>query len=177
MRDKRTPLWLRVFGYLMIAYALSPIDLIPDFFPFIGYLDELILLSAGLWILIKLMPDGVLADARSKAQVRIASGGKYPHSIVGACLVIAIWVMIGWWLWSLLTAQAHARTLFDASRYTVVLACPSATHRQDPRRSVFGSESSGDIGTRNQALQKRTDFFRIARSAHRWQTLPDTPAI
>ena len=102
MRDERTPLWLRCFGFLVIAYALSPIDLIPDFVPLIGFLDELILLPAGLWILIKFIPAEVLAIARMRAENRIVNGKKYPRSIIGAFIVIAIWTVAIWLLLSLL---------------------------------------------------------------------------
>ena len=106
MRDERTPLWLRLFGFLIIAYALSPIDLMPDFIPFIGFLDELILLPVGLWILIKFLPAEVLANARMQAGIRIANGKKYPCSMAGAIIVIAIWMMVIWWLWSLFASAA-----------------------------------------------------------------------
>ena len=106
MRDGRTPLWLRLFGFLIIAYALSPIDLIPDFVPFIGFLDELILLPAGLWILIKFIPPEVLATARMQAANRIANGQKCPRSIIGAIIVIAVWMMALWWLVSLVYPAA-----------------------------------------------------------------------
>ena len=108
MGDKRTPLWLRLFGYLIIAYALSPIDLIPDFLPVIGYLDELILLPAGLWILIKLMPADVLVDARVRAEKRIANGHTHPRSTFGAIIVILIWGTLAWRLVSVIAPAAIA---------------------------------------------------------------------
>ena len=107
--DKRTPLGLRLFGYLIIAYALSPIDLIPDFLPVIGYLDELILLPAGLWVLMKLMPADILADARASAEERSANGLLRPRSTFGAIIVIAIWVTIAWWIVSLFAPVSIAR--------------------------------------------------------------------
>jgi len=106
MRDERTPVWLRLFGFLIIAYALSPIDLIPDFVPFIGFLDELVLLPAGLWILIKFLPAEVLATARTQAGNRIANGKQSPRSVAGAIIVIAIWLMVIWWLLSLFAPAA-----------------------------------------------------------------------
>ena len=88
VRDQRTPFWLRSLGYLIIAYALSPIDLIPDFIPVIGYLDELILLPAGLWVMIKFMPAPLLAECRSHAEKWIAQGQERPRSKLGAALVM-----------------------------------------------------------------------------------------
>lgn len=108
MGDKRTPLWLRLFGYLVIAYALSPIDLIPDFLPVVGYLDELILLPAGLFILIKFLPLDVFAYARVRADDRIANGQKYPRSIFGAIMVIVIWITVLWWVVLLIASATIA---------------------------------------------------------------------
>jgi uncharacterized membrane protein YkvA (DUF1232 family) len=106
--DKRTPLWLRLLGFVIIAYALSPIDLIPDFLPVVGYLDELILLPVALWILIRFMPADVLADARIRAEQRIADGQKRPRSLLGAIIVIVIWITVAWWIVSLFARPAIA---------------------------------------------------------------------
>lgn len=98
VRDHRTPLFLRALGYLIIAYALSPIDLIPDFLPVIGYLDELIVLPAGLWLMIKFMPEQLLEECRGRADDWIAQGQERPRSKLGAAIVIIIWITIAWWL-------------------------------------------------------------------------------
>lgn len=108
VRDDRTPVWLRWFGVLLIAYALSPIDLIPDFLPVIGYLDELILLPAGLWLMIRYMPAVVLLESRARADDWIAAGKTRPRSLLGAVIVILIWVMIAWWLIAILSRPAIA---------------------------------------------------------------------
>jgi uncharacterized membrane protein YkvA (DUF1232 family) len=97
-RDKRTPWGVRLLGILIVAYALSPIDLIPDFIPIIGYLDELILLPAGLWILLRLIPEQVLSDCRIKADEWLASGNAKPRSVLGTAIVVLIWTMIALWL-------------------------------------------------------------------------------
>lgn len=97
-RDRRTPWGTRALALLLVAYALSPIDLIPDFIPIIGYLDELILIPAGLWILLKLVPEQVLSDSRDKADDWLASGNAKPHSLLGAAMVILIWIVVAWWL-------------------------------------------------------------------------------
>ncbi|UCH49181.1 MAG: DUF1232 domain-containing protein [Betaproteobacteria bacterium] len=106
VRDRRTPLWLRSLGYLIIAYALSPIDLIPDFLPVIGYLDELILLPAGLWLMIRLMPAPLLEECRSRADSWIAQGQERPRSKLGAAIVIVIWITVVWWLVSIFSRPA-----------------------------------------------------------------------
>jgi len=98
IRDRRTPWGARVLGFLIVAYALSPIDLIPDFIPIIGYLDEVILIPVGLWILLKMIPVPVLADCRDKADAWLASGNAKPRSALGAAIVILIWIIIAWWL-------------------------------------------------------------------------------
>ena len=108
VRDQRTPLWLRSLGYLIVAYALSPVDLIPDFLPVIGYLDELILLPAGLWLMIRFMPAEVLDDCRTQAEAWLAKGNERPRSRLGAVIVVVIWITIGWWLVSIFATPARA---------------------------------------------------------------------
>jgi uncharacterized membrane protein YkvA (DUF1232 family) len=97
-RDRRTPWGARVLGFLIVAYALSPIDLIPDFIPIVGYLDEVILIPIGLWVLLRMIPVPVLADCRDKADAWLASGNAKPRSALGAAIVILIWIIIAWWL-------------------------------------------------------------------------------
>ncbi len=98
-RDPRTPWWIKALALGMVAYALSPIDLIPDFIPVLGYLDELILLPLALRWLLARVPAPVLADARVKAD----AAARLPASRVGAAVVIAIWLLmlalLAWWLW------------------------------------------------------------------------------
>ena len=97
-RDERTPWSARLLGFLVLAYALSPIDLIPDFIPIIGFLDELILLPAGLWMLYKLIPEDVMSDCRVKANEWLAAGNAKPRSALGAAIVILVWITIILWL-------------------------------------------------------------------------------
>ncbi len=65
-RDRRTPWYAKAVAGLVVAYALSPIDLIPDFIPVLGYLDDLLIVPAGIALAIKLIPKEVLAEAREK---------------------------------------------------------------------------------------------------------------
>lgn len=90
--DKRTPFYARILILLTISYALSPIDLIPDFIPVLGYLDDLIILPAMLILSLKMIPDDVLNDCRSKvtqdSKVQMKSG-KY-----AAAVIVLIWISI-----------------------------------------------------------------------------------
>jgi uncharacterized membrane protein YkvA (DUF1232 family) len=98
MRDARTPFVAKAFATLVIAYALSPIDLIPDFIPVLGYVDELLLLPLAIRLLIRLVPEQVMSQSRAKAAAWLASGQRAPSSRLGAIIVIAVWVVIAWWL-------------------------------------------------------------------------------
>lgn len=91
-RDPRTPFLVRLLALLVAAYALSPIDLIPDFIPVIGYLDDLILLPLGIALIVKLTPAEVIATARAKA----ASLAEKPTSKPAAFAIVALWILAIW---------------------------------------------------------------------------------
>ncbi|MGQ0578514.1 MAG: YkvA family protein [Betaproteobacteria bacterium] len=95
-RDPRTPWYAKVLTMLIVAYALSPIDLIPDFIPVLGYLDELILLPAGIYLALKLVPAQVLADARARAQFWAESRERKPRNWIAAAVIVLVWVAILW---------------------------------------------------------------------------------
>jgi len=88
-RDPRMPLHVRVIALLVAAYAVSPIDLIPDFIPVIGYLDDLLLLPLGIALVIRLTPAEVLEAARSRAELATEK----PVSYVAAAAIVAIWAI------------------------------------------------------------------------------------
>ena len=88
-------LWLAV-----AAYALSPIDLIPDFIPVLGYLDDLLLLPGLIWLTVRLLPEAVLADCRPQAVAWLDARKDQPRSLFGAALVIALWTALAWYGWS-----------------------------------------------------------------------------
>ena len=90
LRDPRTPWAARILGAIVVAYAVSPIDLIPDFIPVLGYLDDLLLLPLGLLLVRRLIPPEVLADARARADAR----AERLHSLAGAVVVVTIWLAI-----------------------------------------------------------------------------------
>ena len=87
-RDRRTPWAARLVAYATAAYAFSPIDLIPDFIPILGLLDDLVLLPLGLWIALRLIPQSLLDDYRATAR-RIQ---ERPTAKGAAIFVIAIWL-------------------------------------------------------------------------------------
>jgi uncharacterized membrane protein YkvA (DUF1232 family) len=98
-RDPRVPWYARIFMGLVLAYALSPIDLIPDFIPVLGYLDDLVIVPLGIAISLKMIPAQVMTEARKKAAEAFRQGK--PSSRAGAILIILIWVImlavaIGW---------------------------------------------------------------------------------
>ena len=100
-RDPRTPLIVRILAIAVAAYALSPIDLIPDFIPVLGYLDDLIIVPLGLMIVIRLLPPEVLESARVKAE-HIADR---PTSRTAATLIVCAWLLCAVGLWYFLVRQ------------------------------------------------------------------------
>ncbi len=100
-RDPRLPWHVRLLALAVAAYALSPIDLIPDFIPVLGYLDDLVLIPLGVALVVKLTPGEVLADARERA----AHAAHRPVSRVAAAVIVLLWiaavalVWLGWRHW------------------------------------------------------------------------------
>lgn len=95
-RDSRTPWYARGFAALVVAYAFSPIDLIPDFIPVLGYLDDLILVPAGIALALKMIPPGVMDEARMKADQHLKD--KRPTNWFVAGVIILVWIAILVWL-------------------------------------------------------------------------------
>ena len=91
-QDRRTPWLARVLSMLVVAYALSPIDLIPDFVPILGYLDDLILIPAGIALVLKMIPDEVMNEARIKAEKQ--SKSSTPGSKIVAVFIILVWLAL-----------------------------------------------------------------------------------
>ena len=101
-RDPATPWPLKVLCWLVVAYALSPIDLIPDFIPVLGFVDDALLLPGLVWLALRLLPEAVLARSRERAEQWMASGAGKPRSRAGAWLVVGLWVLCAalaalWW--------------------------------------------------------------------------------
>ena len=92
-RDPRTPLAAKLVMVLVLAYPLSPIDLIPDFIPVLGYLDDLLLLPLGITLALRLVPPAVLAEHRAAAHERLARGSALGWA--GLSLVVLAWLLVG----------------------------------------------------------------------------------
>ena len=90
-RHPGVPLYAKVLALIVVGYALSPIDLIPDFIPLLGYLDDMILVPLGIMIVIRMIPAEVLAECRRKAEAivgRATRAGK-----IAAAVIVLIWIM------------------------------------------------------------------------------------
>jgi uncharacterized membrane protein YkvA (DUF1232 family) len=89
-RDPRTPWHVKALIFFVVAHTFSPIDLIPDFIPVLGYLDDLIITPGGIWLAVRLIPPDVMEEARATAAARERDGslGK-----VGAVIVISVWIV------------------------------------------------------------------------------------
>jgi uncharacterized membrane protein YkvA (DUF1232 family) len=88
VRDPRTPWYAKALAAAVVAYALSPFDLIPDFIPVLGYLDDLIIVPLGVALVLKLVPASVMADCRRRALLM----DNRPISRTGAAFMIAVWL-------------------------------------------------------------------------------------
>jgi len=96
-RDPRTPWHAKALAGFVAAYALSPIDLIPDFIPVIGWLDDLLIVPAGIWLALRLVPPELMAEFREQAESRAR-----PRSRAAAAIIIALWLAAAGlllWLW------------------------------------------------------------------------------
>jgi uncharacterized membrane protein YkvA (DUF1232 family) len=95
-RDPRVPWLAKILAIAVAAYALSPIDLIPDFIPVLGYLDDLIIVPLGIWLVVAMIPDEVMTDYRTKAREAAAR----PVSKAGMIAIIIVWIvsalLTGW---------------------------------------------------------------------------------
>jgi uncharacterized membrane protein YkvA (DUF1232 family) len=98
-RDPRTPWYAKATAACVAAYALSPIDLIPDFIPVLGYIDDLLIVPVGIWIAVRLVPTELMDEFRAAAEKVEAR----PRSRAGAFLVVAVWLaaagLLTWWFW------------------------------------------------------------------------------
>lgn len=98
-KNPATPWYAKALGIFVVAYALSPIDFIPDFIPVLGYVDDVLLLPGLIWLAIKLLPPEVLASSRRQADDWMVARGSKPSSKVGAVLIVVVWIGIGAALW------------------------------------------------------------------------------
>jgi uncharacterized membrane protein YkvA (DUF1232 family) len=102
-RHRDTPWYAKLWAALVVGYAFSPLDLIPDFIPLIGWLDDLVLLPAGIWIALKLVPPHALAAGRLEAEAWLAAKRAAPRSMVTAVVIVLCWALLAtltaWWVW------------------------------------------------------------------------------
>jgi len=89
-KDTRTPWYARVFAAVVVGYAFSPIDLIPDPIPILGYLDDLVLIPLGIYLAVKMIPPLVMEESRVKAREVVAQGK--PVNKVAAAIIVLIWI-------------------------------------------------------------------------------------
>jgi uncharacterized membrane protein YkvA (DUF1232 family) len=94
-RDERTPILARGLAFVVVGYALSPFDLIPDVIPVLGMLDDLILVPAGIWLVLKFVPVIVLEAARKWA----SELESHPVSWVGAVFMVLVWLLTAFLVW------------------------------------------------------------------------------
>src|ERR1700756_1039778 len=96
--DPRVPWYAKAMALAVAAYALSPIDLIPDFIPVIGYLDDLVIVPLGIALTVRMIPDGLMQEFRAEAAHRETR----PTSVVGAVFIVVVWcaaiALTGFWL-------------------------------------------------------------------------------
>ena len=107
-RHPDTPWYAKALAVLVAAYAFSPIDLIPDFIPVLGYLDDLIVVPLGIWLALRLIPLHVLDESRRKADAWIAAREKRPKSHVAATVFVLIWLAVAYGLWKLWHAASDS---------------------------------------------------------------------
>ena len=105
-RDPRVPWYTKVLALAVVGYALSPLDLIPDFIPIIGYVDDLIMIPIGIALVLRLTPSGVLAECRAQAQQELESG-ELAHSTPARIATVAI--VVAWLLGLTLTVMVLVR--------------------------------------------------------------------
>lgn len=94
-RDERVPWYAKLFTMLVVAYAFSPIDLIPDFIPILGYLDDLILVPLGVYLALKLIPKEVLEDCKRKVEERQTISK--PKNWITGIIIITLWILVFVW--------------------------------------------------------------------------------
>jgi uncharacterized membrane protein YkvA (DUF1232 family) len=108
IRDRETPWYAKVLGTVVVGYALSPLDFIPDFIPILGLLDDLILVPAGIALVRRLIPPEVMARCRERAKVELA--GKKLVSRAAMWFVIVVWSLILVWVMWIIAAHISSST-------------------------------------------------------------------
>ncbi|MNT25661.1 hypothetical protein D3C72_1611900 [compost metagenome] len=95
-KDERTPWTAKIFALCVVAYAFSPVDLIPDFIPVLGYLDDLILIPLGVAVTLRMIPRPVIEDCTIRAEQRLNE--KKPANWIAGSLIILVWILAFLWV-------------------------------------------------------------------------------
>jgi uncharacterized membrane protein YkvA (DUF1232 family) len=98
-RHPGTPVLAKALSVFVVAYALSPIDLIPDFIPILGYVDDALLLPALIWLAVRMIPEEVLNVCRADADRWMAEEGERPRSYAGAVVIVVLWLGFAYLAW------------------------------------------------------------------------------
>jgi uncharacterized membrane protein YkvA (DUF1232 family) len=98
-RDPKTPFWIKALALAVVAYAISPIDLIPDFIPVLGYLDDLIVLPLGIWWVLRALPTEVFAAARALASAQSGFRITSKTAWIAAAVIVLLWILLGLIIW------------------------------------------------------------------------------
>ncbi len=98
-KHPRTPALARWMCVLVVAYVLSPIDLIPDFIPVLGYLDEVILVPVFIWLILRMLPEAVVSVCRAQAEAWMQARQAKPVSYLGAAIVVTVWLLFAGLIW------------------------------------------------------------------------------
>ena len=117
-RDPRTPWYVKLLVAGIVAYALSPIDLIPDFIPILGYLDDLVLIPIGIALAIKMVPPPLLAECRARAHEVLLNGK--PVSRAAGAVIVIVWLAM---------AALYAMWVYEA--FMPASAAPAAAPLRD----------------------------------------------
>jgi uncharacterized membrane protein YkvA (DUF1232 family) len=97
-----TPWSAKLLAAFVVAYAFSPIDLVPDFIPVLGYVDDLLLVPLGVYLTVRLIPPHVLAAARVEAEAWMASKASRPRSYWAAGAIVLVWIAVAYWAWTMM---------------------------------------------------------------------------
>ncbi len=98
-----TPLLAKIGAALVVGYAFSPIDLIPDFIPVVGYLDDLVIVPLGIYLVLRLIPAHVIAASRQKADLCISM--ERPRNWIAAAVIVLVWLALACGAWLLLDSK------------------------------------------------------------------------
>ena len=99
LKHPHTPWYAKVLAAIVTAYALSPIDLIPDFIPVLGYLDDIIIVPLGVWLVLKITPLSVMTECRAQVDQWVLDKKTKPVSFAGLVAILSLWVLLAWWFY------------------------------------------------------------------------------